>query len=214
MPTTLLVITLICAGLAVAFLAAAVAALRRRRALGFAGGVTLALLLLVSGALFAVIGVATQGYRALTHEELAAVVEIQPRGPGRFTAVVERADGTRDTFDLAGDQVYVDAHILKWKPIANILGLHTAYELDRIGGRWVELDAERDSLRTIHGLKADRPLDMFTLRRRYAVLAPLLDAEYGSGTFVMANRAATLEVRVSITGLLIRPRTGPQSPPS
>lgn len=209
MPTTLLVITLLCAGLALGFLVAGIQALRRRRALGFASGVTLALLLLAVSALFATIGVATQGYRALTREELAAVVEIRPERHGRFTAVVERPDGRQDTFQLAGDQVYVDAHILKWKPIANILGLHTAYELDRIGGRWIELDDERDSLRTIYGLKAERPLDMFTLRRRYTVLAPLLDAEYGSGTFVMADRATTLEVLVSTTGLLIRSRPSP-----
>ena len=36
--------------------------------------------------------------------------------------------------------------------------------------------------------------------------APLLDAEYGSGTFQSADRPGTFEVRVSTTGLLIRPR--------
>jgi len=209
MPTILLVVTVVCAGLALAFLAAAIAALRRRRALGFAGGLLLALLLLTLSALFATIGVATQGYRALTREELAAVVEIHPRSPGRFTAVVERPNGARDSFELAGEQIYIDAHILKWKQIANIFGLHTAYQLDRIGGRWMDVDDERDSLRTIYGLKTERPLDMFTLRRRYALLAPLLDAEYGSGTFVMADRLATLDVLVSTTGLLIRPRAAP-----
>jgi len=209
MAATLLIVTVVCGSLALAFLIAAMVALRKRRALGFAGSSTMALLLLAVSALVATIGVSTQGYRALTREELAAVVEIQPGQPGRFTAVVERPDGVRDTFRLAGDQVYVDAHILKWKPVANILGLHTAYELDRIGGRWVELEHERDSVRTIHGLGAERPLDMFALRRRYALLAPLLDAEYGSGTFVMADRAVTLEVLVSTTGLLIRQRPTP-----
>jgi len=37
------------------------------------------------------------------------------------------------------------------------------------------------------------------------VLAPLVDAEYGSATFVAAGRPAQFEVRVSTTGLLIRP---------
>jgi hypothetical protein len=50
---------------------------------------------------------------------------------------------------------------------------------------------------------------MFALRRKWSVFTPLLDAEYGSGTFVMADRPATLEVRVSTSGLLIRSVTVP-----
>jgi len=105
---------------------------------------------------------------------------------------------------LSGDQVYVDAHILKWKPVANLLGLHTTYELDRIGGRYIDIEHERDSTRTVFLLSSSKPLDMFTLRRRWTLLAPLLDAEYGSGTFVTADRPDSLEVLVSTTGLLIR----------
>jgi hypothetical protein len=45
------------------------------------------------------------------------------------------------------------------------------------------------------------------LRRRYVVLAPLVDAEYGSASFVAVTRPAELDVRVSTSGLLIRERT-------
>lgn len=190
--------------LAVAFLAAAVVAARRRRLLGMAAGGILSLLLLAVAALLVTIGVATQGYRALTREDLAATIVVQPVGPRQFTAQVAFADGRDTSFALRGEQVYVDAHILKWKPIANILGLHTAYELDRIGGRYLELEDERDSARTIFSLSKPKRLDMFALRRRWAAFAPLLDAEYGSGTFVTADRPDTLRVLVSTTGLLIR----------
>ena len=47
-------------------------------------------------------------------------------------------------------------------------------------------------------------MNIFSLRQRYALLAPLLDAEYGSGTYGLADRPVSLEVRVSTTGLLIR----------
>ena len=205
----MLVVAFVAATLGVVFLVAGVFAFKRRRFLGMAGGATLGLLFFALAALVATITVATQGYRALTHEEVAATVEVIPSTSQRFSAVVMFPDGRRDTFDLAGDQIYVDAHILKWKPIANILGLHTAYELDRIGGRYVALDAERDSLRTVFSLSAGKPVDMFSLRRRWAFFSPLLDAEYGSGTFLMANRPATLEVRVSTSGLLIRGQPEP-----
>lgn len=183
----------------------AVAAFRRRRYVGGATGVLGGLLFLAIGALCGTISVATQGYRALTREVVAARITTQPTTRQRFRARVVFPDGRDTTYELAGDQVYVDAHILKWKPIANILGLHTAYELDRIGGRYIELEQEQDSSRTVFSLKHAKPVDMFALRARYALFAPLLDAEYGSGTFVAADRPMEYEVRVSTSGLLVRP---------
>jgi hypothetical protein len=47
-------------------------------------------------------------------------------------------------------------------------------------------------------------VDAFALRRRYAWLAPLVDAEYGSATFIAATYPARYQVRVSTTGLLVR----------
>ncbi len=96
-------------------------------------------------------------------------------------------------------------HILKWKPIVNVLGLHTAYELDRIAGRYVALKDERDRPRTVHSLAREKPVDLFALRRRFPFLAPLVDAEYGSATFVPADHSTRTEIRVSISGLLARP---------
>jgi len=198
------IVAVVAVVLAVAVLAAAVLAARRKRLFGTAVGASVSLLLFALAALLATISVATQGYRALTREDLAATVVVRPTGPHQFTAQVTFPDGHDTMFALRGEQVYVDAHILKWKPIANILGLHTAYELDRIGGRYLELEDERDSARTIFSLSVPKRVDMFSLRRRWAAFAPLLDAEYGSGTFVMADRLDSLQVLVSTSGLLIR----------
>jgi hypothetical protein len=205
----LLIFAVAAAVLAVAFLITAIATARRKWFVGTTVGATLALLLLTVAALLATIAVGTQGYRAFTREVLAATVIVEPSGPRQFDAHVTFADGRRTSFALRGDQVYIDAHILKWKPIANLLGLHTAFELDRIGGRYLELEHERDSARTIFSLSQERRIDMFTLRRRWSWLAPLLDTEYGSGTFVTADRPDSLEVRVSTSGLLIRRTSQP-----
>ena len=117
---------------------------------------------------------------------------------------IEYPDGRRDHFTLNGDQLYVDARILKWHPWANLLGLHTAYELDRIAGRYEQIEDERSRPRSIYSLAGERPVDIFSLRQRYAWLAPLLDAEYGSATFMSVRRPARYAVTVSTTGLLIR----------
>jgi len=200
-----LIAALLLACVSLAFLAVGLVSLRNRRALGTISGTLLALLLLSLAALFAVLSVATQGYRALTLEQVAAVVRIEPIGPQSFSAAFRFPDGHQAVFTLSGDELYVDAHILKWKPIVNILGLHTAYELDRVAGRYRLLADEQAKARTVFALSQPKPLDLFELRQRYAALAPLLDAEYGSATFIAATKPAELELRVSISGLLIRP---------
>lgn len=165
---------------------------------------TLILLVLALAALGGMLLLAVQGYRALSREEVAAVVTTSPVGERRFEARFRLADGRVETFGLAGDELYVDAHILKWKPLAAWLGLHTAYELDRVSGRYRSLADERGAPRTVFALGRERMLDLFHLRRRFAFLEPLVDAEYGSASFVPAAETATFEVRVSTTGLLIR----------
>ena len=179
-------------------------ALIRLRPFRFVLRTTFGLLLLAVGALAATIAIGTQGYTALTREDIAATLLVQPTGPQRFSATVRYPDLREVKFELAGDEVYVDAQILKWKPIANVFGLHTAYELDRIAGRYRSIDHERSAARTVFPLSRDKPLDLFDLRRRYTFLAPLLDAEYGSASYVVVSRPAEIELRVSTTGLLMR----------
>jgi hypothetical protein len=138
---------------------------------------------------------------------VAARVVVQPAGPQRFTATFFMPDRPEASFDLAGDGIYVDAHILKWTPAANLIGLHTAYELDRVAGRYDDIAQERSGDRTVYSLSAWKPIDLFSLRRRYTFLSPLLDAEYGSGTFLPVTKPTEFEVRVSTTGLLLRERS-------
>jgi hypothetical protein len=166
----------------------------------------LAGLLAVSlGALAGSVAIGVQGYRALTHEETAARIELKPLGPQRFAANFRFSDGRTASYVLQGDAIYVDAQVLKWKPWANVLGLHTAYELGRVAGRYNDIEQERNAPRTVHALGVDRPVDLFALRRRHAWLSPLLDAEYGSGAFVAVDRGRSFDLRVSTTGLLLRP---------
>lgn len=186
------------------FFIATVAALQKKKLFSSAFRFLLALLALLSAGLLGMIVIATEGYRALTYEEIAAVVKTEPTGAKEFTAHFRFPDGHVASYRLAGDALYVDAHILKWKPIFNLLGLHTAYELDRVAGRYIDLKEERESIRTVFLLSRDKPVDMFTLRQRYSLLGPLLDAEYGSASFVNSNKPAYFEIRVSTTGLLIR----------
>src|SRR5690606_18906265 len=188
---------------------AGLAALFRGRPWPFALRLLSGLVLALLGALAGTVALGMQGYEALTREEVAARIVVQPTGPQRFVAAVRFPDRTEARFDLAGDEIYVDAHILKWKPVANVLGLHTAYELGRISGRYRDIEDERTAERTVHRLRRHRAVDLCGLRQRHPCLGRFFDAEYGSATFVPVNRRAVYEVRVSTTGLLMREVAAP-----
>ncbi len=179
-------------------------ALFRREPVGFTVRMVIGLAVGALGLSAALIAFGVQGYAALTRETLAATIAVTPSGPQRFDARVKFIDGREAAFVIAGDELYVDAHVLKWKPLANVLGLHTAYELDRIAGRYRSAEQEQKGLRTVYPLGKPQLVDLFALRSRYAWLSPLVDAEYGSASFVPVTKPAELEVRVSPSGLLIR----------
>lgn len=205
----LLVAAALCAASALLCAWAAIAALRRRPRgvlrVGAGGvGLLIALALLAGGALCGTLAVGLSGYRALTREELAATVRTAPAGPQTFEARFAFPDGREASYSLAGDQFAVEARILKWHPWANLLGLHTAYELDRVTGRYASIEDEQQRPRTVYALAPEHPIDLHAWRARLPWLAPFVDAEYGSSTFTQADRAATYEVRVSTTGLLVR----------
>lgn len=179
--------------------------LRAGRGLGGGISTVFGLLFLALAALAGTITLATRGYRALTREELAATVKTEPLPHQRFRATITLPDGKLAMYDLSGDAFYVDARIVKWHPYVNILGLHTAYELDRVTGRYNDVKDERSKPHTVYSLARPKPLDIFRLIKAVPPLDLLIDAEYGSATFTAARRPATFNVLVSTSGLLIRP---------
>jgi hypothetical protein len=96
--------------------------------------------------------------------------------------------------------------------LANMLGLSTAYELDRIGGRYRDIEQEKSAPRSLYPLGREKPVDLFALRKRFPFLEHFVDARYGSAAYVPVGEPADLELRVSTTGLLIRPAAAPKSP--
>jgi hypothetical protein len=183
---------------------AGIVSLLRARLLRFAVRTLTGLLLISLGVLAGGVALGLQGYRALTREDLAARLTVQPSGKQRFATTFRYPDGREVRFDVAGDEIYVDAHILKWKPLANLLGLHTSYELGRLAGRYRDIEQERSADRTVYSLGQTRAVDLFDLRQRYTFLSSLMDVDYGSATFVPVTQPAELELRVSTTGLLMR----------
>jgi hypothetical protein len=190
--------------LCIIFLFAFIASIRKKRVFGAVRNFTFAFLMLTLSLLFGTISISIQGYNALTREELAATVEIFPVSKQIFIARVTFPDSSEKQFKLEGDEFYIDAHILKWKSLANLFGLHTYYELDRIAGRYTDIEDETNKNRTVYSVAEDKLIDAFDLRLKYPFLSFLVDAEYGSASFIATNTHKNLKIMVSTTGLLIR----------
>ncbi|MDY0044922.1 MAG: hypothetical protein RBS82_09715 [Syntrophales bacterium] len=204
MPQPIMIAFFLSSILCLLFLIAGILSVKRRHFIGGTASLLLAIVFLLLGLLFQITTAAIQGYRTLTYEELAAEVKTEPLQGERFIAHVRFFDGRIEVYELAGEELYIDAHILKWKPVANFFGLHTAYELDRIAGRYTDIKDEKMKERTVYKLSEEKIFDMFDLRRRYSLFEPLVDAEYGSATFISARKGGSFELHVSPTGLLIR----------
>ena len=180
-------------------------AFKKRRFMGGFVFFLLSLLMFMSAFTIALVAAGTKGYKALTREELAATVHITPLASQRFQARVARPDGRDTTFALAGDELYIDARILKLKPFVNLIGLHTVYRLDRVAGRYLSARDEKAKARTIYSLDGEMmPWDLFFLRTRCTFLAPLLDAQYGSATFASVEGVSTVRIMVTTSGLIAR----------
>src|SRR5919109_4871024 len=101
------------AALALVLLVTARTAWRERRRVNSLIGALTAALCLSLAALCGAISVGIRGYRALTREVVAATVKTEPLGPQRFRATVTLPDSSLHMFVLAGDGVFIDAHVIK-----------------------------------------------------------------------------------------------------
>jgi len=203
MTFTALIVVFALAGLL--FLIAAVRRLRRRRILGGAMRGATGLVLLLVSACAVLIAANLRTYQRLTSEKPAAELQFTRTAEREFNAVLTYPGGERANFALRGDEWQIDARVLKWHALANMVGFDTAYRLERIGGRYTRVEDERTQLRTVFSLNPPQRIDPWDLVHRYHSWVPWVDALYGSATYLPMADGALFEVKVSQSGLVARP---------
>lgn len=141
----------------------------------------------------------------LIEEQAVSRIEFRQVSPQEYQARL-MIDGKADQFfTLRGDEWQMDAKIVTWKPPATILGLDPMYQLDRLSGRYSEIDNEVSQARTVHSLSPPIPVDIWRLARRFPLLTPGVDAYYGTATYVPMADGARYEVSLSRDALIARP---------
>ena len=167
----------------------------------FAGGVATAAL---GGAGMILLG-SIYSYEQLTDEQTVGLIEFRENTPGKYSARL-MIDGESDKLlMLRGDEWQIDARVVTWKPPASILGLEPIYQLERLSGRYSDVQRELSEPRTVHALADDRALDVWNIARRFPLLMPGIDAYYGTATYVPMADGARFEVNLSRDALIARP---------
>ena len=176
---------------------------RRRIVAGSVEGLIGLLLLAVAG-LMVVISINLYTYERLTHESKVAEISFQEIGPQHFGSTLKFKNKI-EILDLRGDDWQIDARVLKWRGIAVLFGFDTLYQLDRLSGRYRDINQERTAPRTVHSLSEGKGLDLWLMAKKYKRWIPWVDALYGSATYMPMVNGASYSVFASLTGLLARP---------
>lgn len=195
-------------GLAVLGVVLLVAGFHRLRQRRIASGCVrcgFALLPLALAAALGLVALNLYTYGRLTEEAAVARLHFQQLAPQRYQASLSTPDGRQAQFELAGDEWQLDARVLKWHGWANLAGLHTLYRLERLSGRYQSIREELNDTRTVIDLSAERGLDLWSLASEYPDWIPLVDARYGSATYLPMGDGARYQVNITTSGLIARP---------
>ncbi len=144
-------------------------------------------------------------YGRLTDERSISLIEFTQMAPDEYTARL-MVDGEPDRLlTLRGDEWQLDARVVNWKPPATLLGLDPIYQLERLSGRYSDIDREVSAARTVHSLADRRFLDLWSVAKRFPILMPGVDAYYGTATYVPMADGARFEVSLTRDALIARP---------
>lgn len=179
--------------------------IKRRRPVRASGSLAGCVLSAALGGMSVLLAFSYYGYGRLVDERVVCELEFSESQPGVYVARLMIDGKTDRLLDLRGDEWQIDARVVNWKPPATLLGLDPLYQLDRLAGRYADIDDELSEDRTVHSLSDDLALDVWKVARKLPILLPGVDAYYGTATYLPMADGARFEVSLSRTALLARP---------
>ena len=168
------------------------------------------LLLLVIAGVMVLIAIDLNSYRQLQQEQTIATLSFSRDDEQFYTVTLVNGEGAEQQFELMGDLWQLDARLLQWHPNLLRLGFRTGYKLDRISGRYLSLQDEQLRPRTVYELaSSESALDTWQWLHDYGKRLQLIDAQYGSATYLPMADGALFSVSLGSGGLVARPLNEP-----
>jgi len=154
-------------------------------------------------------------YQRLTFEQEVAEVTFERLNEQEYRAEIKALDSDfLRVVNIRGDEWQLDTQVLTWKGIATLFGLDANYRLHRISGRYIDIDEEKNSPRSVYSLVQktelptvieDQNFDLWQFAHKYKSWMRWVDAAYGSAVFLPMTDSAKYSVAISRTGLIARP---------
>ncbi|HLQ27212.1 MAG TPA: hypothetical protein VK138_15215 [Acidiferrobacterales bacterium] len=144
-------------------------------------------------------------YQRLTYEQSVGELAFKRTADHHYRVRLMEPNGALQILQLQGDEWQLDARVVKWHGAANLLGLDPLYRLERLSGRYRDVQQEQNRPRSVYGLAKDTGLDLWNITQRYGRWLPWLDITYGSATYMPMADDAHYKVRLTTTGLIARP---------
>jgi hypothetical protein len=124
-------------------------------------------------------------YGRFNAEQPIAELSFKQLGPQRYRAYLATGNLCEvKTYDLLGDQWQLDASFLKWKGIGTLLGLQSLYRLDRLSGRYANIDQQNSREKQSNDIAPKVLLNLFPQSKEKAVSGFLVDAHFGSSVYL------------------------------
>ena len=190
---------------AAVLLRATLSQIRKGRLVRATGSVAVGASAAVLGTAAILLAVSYMGYHRLTAEQHVAIIEFTKDEEQTYLARLMLEGELDRMFSMRGDEWQLDARVLTWKPPATLLGLDPVYRLERLSGRYTNIERERSEPRTVYSLADERPLDIWRFAREYPRFAPGVDAFYGTAAYLPIADGARFQVTLSRDALIARP---------
>ena len=113
---------------------------------------------------------------------------------------------TKHRYSIRGDEWQIDARVIKWQGWAQLLGLTAQYRLERLSGRYTDIEQEKQQARTLYSLTTTDRIDYWQLLYNYKPYIPWVDAYYGSAAYLPMFDGASYILSINQTGLIARPK--------
>lgn len=175
---------------------------RRTQRVGLVRGL-MGTVFVLSALVLALLAASVYQYLVLMVDRPVAQVTAVGMGPQRFEVTVTPHDGAAQRFVVDGDQWQIDARVIRWRLPVALAGVPSLYRLDRLSGRYINIEQERKATRTVHALSTSPMPDLWSLSRRFPAWMSVVDADYGSAAFLPLVDGGRYEVTINPRGGLV-----------
>lgn len=144
-------------------------------------------------------------YKRFTTEKPIAQLTFTPVNNQEFDATLRVGNFCNEnSYRIYGDEWRIDAQFLKWKSWATLFGLDAMYRLERLSGRYVNINDENSKSHSAHQLSTTSTLNLSALAERNNNKLPPVDTVFGSSAYETMQANTFYTVFVNQSGILVR----------